>query len=314
MLQTLGQVALATLASGAIAAPAAAASIYYIGNSLTDTIHYDAFADIVATQLDEPQPWGRHVIPGAPLDWILEHPNSGFQEPPYGYYPAALSRHRWDFLSLQPYDRQLESDLDAITRYVELARAQNPDVQILIHGRWPRRDDAATDYATLWERPYTGEWDRSFETRDYLETLTQALQAANLGIRDPILVPIGEVMYALDQQMQQGAVPGYRTIFDVYDDASHLNAAGQYLATMTYLAVMYDVHPETLDGSAIAPLDAPTKQAFDDTIWQVVQQRPPTAIPTATRTSVAPAPWLVLGLLVLGCGGMVWVRRSNAAT
>ena len=316
LLKRLATTLLITLTSGAIAQDAAADSIYYIGNSLTDTIQYQTFADIVETQLDEPQPWGRHVIPGAPLDWIWDHPDSGFEESPYGYYPQALGDHSWDFISLQPYDRQLDSDLAAITRYVELAQEQNPDVQLLIHGRWPGRSDGDSDYAALWERTYTGEWDDTFETRDYLERLTQAVQAANLGIRDPILVPIGEVMYQLDQQMKQGDIAGYNSVFALYEDGSHLNAEGQYLATMTYLAVMYDVHPETIDGGAIASIDPATKQAFDNAIWQVTQQQP---IATAVSTPPAlapvphtPTPWIILGIVLIGGTGFAWFKWQKS--
>ena len=318
ILKLLATTLLTTMSSGAIAQDAAADSIYYIGNSLTDTIQYQPFADIVETQLGEPQPWGRHIIPGAPLDWIWDHPDSGFEEPPYGYYPQALGEHSWDFISLQPFDRQLDSDLATITRYVELAREQNPDMQVLIHGRWPRRD-GDTDYATLWERSYTGEWDNTFETRDYLERLTKALQAAGLDIRDPILVPIGEVMYQLDQQMQRGDIAGYNTVFDLYEDGIHLNAEGQYLATLTYLAVMYDVHPETIDGGAVASLDLATKQAFDDTIWQVIQQQPiatPVAAvtpdPASSPSSRTPIPWIVLGLMLTSGIGFAWFKWQKS--
>jgi len=318
-LKLLGSLLLTTVASGAIAPNAAADSIYYIGNSLTDTIQYQTFADIVETQLDESQPWGRHVIPGAPLDWIWDHPDSGFQESPYGYYPQALTEYGWDFVSLQPFDRKLESDLPSITRYVELAREQNPDVQVLIHGRWPGRDEGDTDYSALWERTYTGDWDDTFETRDYLETLTQAVKDADLGIRDPILVPIGEVMYQLDQKMKRGEIEGYSNVFDLYKDGVHLNAEGQYLTTMTYLAVMYDMHPETIDGGAIAPLSPATKQAFDDTIWQVVQQLPtptaavaPTPVPAAATATAPPIPWIVLGIVLLGGTGVAWFKRQRS--
>jgi hypothetical protein len=317
-LRLLATALLTTLTSGAIAQDVAADSIYYIGNSLTDTIQYQPFAEIVETQLGEPQPWGRHIIPGAPLDWIWDHPDSGFEEPPYGYYPQALGEHPWDFISLQPFDRQLDSDLATITRYVELAREQNPDVQILIHGRWPRRDGDA-DYATLWERSYTGEWDNTFETRNYLDRLTQAVQAADLGIRDPILVPIGEVLYQLDQQMQQGDIAGYDTVFDLYEDGIHLNAEGQYLATLTYLAVMYGVHPKTIDGGAIASLDPATKQAFDNTIWQVIQHQPVATSVAAPAPESAPSsaprtpiPWIVLGLVLTGGLGFAWFKSQKS--
>ena len=53
--------------------------IYYIGNSVTDTIRYKPLAELAATRgvrLD----WGRHMIPGAPLEWLMGHRDEGFRE------------------------------------------------------------------------------------------------------------------------------------------------------------------------------------------------------------------------------------------
>jgi hypothetical protein len=75
--------------------------VYFVGNSVTDTINYRALAELAKSRGHQ-QVWGRHMIPGAPLHWIWEHPKDGFQEPPFGHYPTALAEHQWDVLSLQP--------------------------------------------------------------------------------------------------------------------------------------------------------------------------------------------------------------------
>lgn len=83
--------------------------VYFVGNSVTDTINYRALGELAESR-GRKQVWGRHMIPGAPLQWIWEHPRDGFQQPPFGHYPAALTQHPWDVLCLQPFDRHLEGD------------------------------------------------------------------------------------------------------------------------------------------------------------------------------------------------------------
>ena len=80
--------------------------VYFIGNSVTDTVRYGDLAQLAAVRgvkLD----WGRTMIPGAPLEWIYTHPNDGFQQEPYGTWTNALNHFAWDAVSLQPFDRQL---------------------------------------------------------------------------------------------------------------------------------------------------------------------------------------------------------------
>lgn len=57
--------------------------VYFIGNSVADTVRYGELVQLAATRgvkLD----WGRTMIPGAPLEWIYTNPNDGFQRAPYG--------------------------------------------------------------------------------------------------------------------------------------------------------------------------------------------------------------------------------------
>ena len=83
--------------------------VYFIGNSLTDTIRYESFATLAESR-DQSIVWGRHMIPGAPLEWIHSHADSGFMQEPFGHYPKALGEFVWDAVSVQPFDRQLHSN------------------------------------------------------------------------------------------------------------------------------------------------------------------------------------------------------------
>ena len=83
--------------------------VYFIGNSVTDTIRYESFAKLAESR-DQSIVWGRHMIPGAPLEWIHSHADSGFMQEPFGHYPEALGDFVWDAVSVQPFDRQLHSN------------------------------------------------------------------------------------------------------------------------------------------------------------------------------------------------------------
>ena len=82
---------------GLVAVPALATEakplrVYFVGNSVTDTINYRGLEALAKSQ-GHKHVWGRHMIPGAPLQWIWQHPDQGFQEQPYGHYPTALTKH-----------------------------------------------------------------------------------------------------------------------------------------------------------------------------------------------------------------------------
>lgn len=58
-------------------------SAYFIGNSVTDAINLDGLKEIVASTGGSLST-GRHMIPGAPLDWIFTHPKDGFSNDQIG--------------------------------------------------------------------------------------------------------------------------------------------------------------------------------------------------------------------------------------
>src|SRR6188508_1810548 len=79
--------------------------VYHIGTSVTDAIHYKSLQQM-ARATGDTYVYGRHMIPGAPLQFIWDKPETGFKENPYGYYPTALKDYEWDVITLQPFDRQ----------------------------------------------------------------------------------------------------------------------------------------------------------------------------------------------------------------
>lgn len=276
---------------------------YFVGNSVTDTIN-QAGLDALAESNGDDLLWGRHMIPGAPLSWIWDHPNDGFQQQPYGYYPNALDNYQWDVLSLQPFDRPIlwsyegneQGDLLMASNFISRAQQNSPDLQVYLYQRWPRKPDSsatptAEDWNRLWQATYGADTDWSNnESRSYFERLQTRLQAAFPTLKPIEIVPVGDVFFALNQKMQSGQVPGYSSIWDLYYDHIHLNNVGSFIVGSTYYATLYGADLAALPipaqyqpttPSRDRPISSALEALIEQTIQQVVGIAPP-PLPTIT--------------------------------
>ena len=281
--------------------------VYYIGNSVTDTVRYGELAQLAATRgvkLD----WGRTMIPGAPLEWIYTHPNDGFQRAPSGTWTNALNHFAWDAVSLQPFDRQLHGknkegqdlgDVPLIKEFARMAARKNPDVQIYLYARWPRvtsggkgipfdKNDydptkpgsgndlsKVDDFTARWDARYSGGWDNSNETRDYFETLLREVRQETPFLKkQPLLVPVGHVMNALHAEMKAGRVLGYTSIYQLYKDGIHLNEAGSYLVGCAYFTTLLKQSPVGLPTTPYGRIDPALAETIQQMVWQVVAAHP----------------------------------------
>ena len=243
--------------------------VYFVGNSVTDTINYRGLTELAKSR-GYTQVWGRHMIPGAPLQWIWQHPKDGFQEQPFGHYPTALASFQWDVLSLQPFDRHLDSkngDIVMAKNFIDLALPKSPDLHVYIYARWPRQ--GKDDFDTAWMKKYTGGWDNTNETKDYFERLTLELRKAYPKLRLN-MVPVGHVMYELNQRMKAGKVPGYTDIKQLFSDGIHLNNVGSYVVGCTYFATLYKRNSRGLPTEPYKVTDAKVAAAIQDLVWRVV--------------------------------------------
>ncbi len=248
--------------------------VYHVGNSVTDTINYNGFRQL-ADSRGHKYVFGRHMIPGAPLSWIWEHPADGFREDPFGYYPNALPNYQWDVLTLQPSDRHLEGndgDVAMAKNYIDLALPKSPNLRIYVYSRWPRRDkDGNLDFDKKWLSKFTSQWDGTEETRDYFEKVTFELRKAYPKIQNNILVvPVGDVLYELNQRMKAGQVPGYTNITQVYADGIHFNEVGSYIVGCTFYATLFKENPKGLTASPYKVNNPQLVNIIQDTVWKVV--------------------------------------------
>lgn len=279
----------ALIFSTALSFPAVAAEpaktdplrVYFVGNSVTDTIRYEALEKMAASR-GRTLVWGRDMIPGAPLQWLWEHPKDGFSKEPFGLYRKALSEYEWDVLSLEPFDRHLDGgdgDVAVAKRFIDLARKKCPGLTVLIYSRWPRRDgkepNLSLDYEAKWLRPYTGGWDGTEETRDYFEKLVAALRKdygeEGVTIR---MVPVGDVLLELDREAKAGKVPGLKSVEELYVDGIHFGEKGSFVVGSTYYVTLFKASPVGLPSEPYGVNDAGFAKAIQETVWRVVEDHP----------------------------------------
>jgi hypothetical protein len=263
--------------------------VYHVGNSVTDTINYEGLNQLAESR-GHKYVFGRHMIPGAPLSWIWQHPDDGLSEDPFGHYRNALSNYQWDVLTLQPFDRHLdgdEGDLVMARNFIDLALAKSPNLRIYIYSRWPRRDeDGHLDFGSKWLRDYTGGWDGTEETKDYFEKLTFELRTAYPKLQDHVfVVPVGDVLYELDQRIKAGQVPGYTSITQVYADGIHFNDVGSYIVGSTFYATLFQENPKGLTASPYNVNNPQLVGIIQDAVWKVVSTHPLSAVVAAQPQS-----------------------------
>lgn len=301
------------------AAPLPAATVYHIGNSVTDTLQYNRLQQ-VASGFGETYTYGRHMIPGAPLSWIYDNPTGGFTTSPYGAYTNALPNYTWDVLTLQPFDRQIsgaDGDRTMAGNFINLALGNpaNASTRVLIYSRWPRRDsDTASTFRGLsyqdqWDRTYTDpSWTGGNETRDYFQKLTEALRLDFPSLTIEI-APVGDVLYELANRMALGQINHFTDITQIYSDGIHFydgipnGNIGSYAASLTFYATIYKSSPVGDGNYGLWGItDAALAGQIQDTVWDVVAGHPYSGVAAIPE----PSTWL---LLSGGLGVVAWLRR-----
>lgn len=247
--------------------------VYHIGNSVTDTLRYSALKAMVQANPDRGMvyQYGRHTIPGSPLEYIWNTPRGGSVEPSGQWYDVALPSSTWDVLTLQPFDRPLTNDMDYAQRFINLVRTfpANSNTQIYVYSRWPRRERVAPgvsqwlpiNYAAAWATTYNPSSTaiNNLENQDYFEQLLAGLRTQNAGSSPEIrMVPVGDVLLEIDQRLRDGRIrgitgntlftetPGVLDINILYPDGIHFGNLGQFIVGTTFYATLFRDDPTGL--------------------------------------------------------------------
>ncbi|MFV2070733.1 MAG: DUF4886 domain-containing protein, partial [Pirellulales bacterium] len=257
---------------------------YHIGNSLTEDMQplgLEQLAQIGGESLET----GYHFAYAKSLDYIWANPTSvsNNQKRP-DFYTPSLTGYAWDVLTLQPSngpESTLATDEASILSFIDLARSNpdNADTDFYIYAAWPRRGNYADKWtASVADQDSTA----TVKVREYFDHLINRLHDATSA--NVLMIPIGEVLFELDQKMQAGDIPGFTSVDQLYRDNVHLSSdVGRYTAAATAYATIFGKDPTGLtkpDGFYGSP-DAFTPQLYNalhTVIWDVVANHPFTGI------------------------------------
>jgi hypothetical protein len=210
-----------------------AARVFYLGHSLQNH-QVPAMVEDLAHDASLVNTYQVQIGLGANLQWQWMHPEGA---------QGSIAR---DVLPVTPFDVfvmteavPLESQIrwaDSVgyaARYAELARQGNPDVQVYLYETWHSRNDTSS----------LAEW-RAHLTSDLpmWESIVDGANQAYEG-RDILVIPAGQAMGLLYDEIAAGRVPGLTTIETLFHDDIHLNDVGWYFIACVQYATIYGRSP-----------------------------------------------------------------------
>jgi len=270
---------LAVTPTWATSPPARPINTYHIGNSLTWDLQPKGLVEISARR-GYLHTAGYHIRCGMPLIHIWTHPEETCVDPvvKFGTFRGALKNHAWDAVTIQPHRgaSTLGEDEAVILDMIALARENpaNKDTRFFIHCAWP--GDSGADYAKQWLQPIEDKDDaKTVLCRQYFDHLIRRVRAGTEA--QVYAIPAGEVLYALDQKLRAGALPGAKSVEALYRDKAHLTTArGRFAMALTAWSTLFRTDPKGMRkpqkayGKADAYSDA-YYQLVWDTAWSVVK-------------------------------------------
>ena len=220
------------------------AEVLFIGHSLVGPT-LPSLVEAALRQMNEPSRVQAQIINGASLAYNWDH--GADAEGVDGR--AALADRGTDVLILteaQPLAAQLEwSDTAGqIAKFANLAVEANPDTRIYLYETWPSlksgpgvviEGDAGAGIAwrerlaldlPLWQGAVT--------------------QAADLSGKKIELIPAGQAMGRLADEIRKGSVPDLTRIEDVFTDDIHPNGKGLYFLAMVHAGAIAGRSPQGL--------------------------------------------------------------------
>lgn len=276
------------------------ADILFVGHSLVGP-NLPPLLESALRQMNEPSIVQAQMINGASLAYNWDH--AAQAEGIDGRAKLASGADVLILTEAQPIADQIAgSDTAAnIARFTALAAKANPQVRVYLYETWP----ILADDPAAWKSAITADlplWEAA------------AAQGAATAGHPVTLIPAGQAMALLADEIAAGTVPDLTTPQQVFDDGQHPNGRGLYFLTMVHAAAITGRSPEGLPAkltrtwaSRDAIISDAQAQALQRIAWAAVssfrpsaQTAPPQPMPAApsSQPDFAPItnPNLSLGL------------------
>lgn len=277
-------------------------SVYLIGNSFT----WDAQPNFLSTGTLFPHhadpDIGWSVFSGKSLTYIVANPGDAVAEGepgPEGYFPdpnwsgnyeTDFAAGSWEAITLQPHTWNggvfLETEIEAANTLIAeaLKNPANQNTTFYIFGSWAFKEGPDRDHG----RTYSENWLNGYSQNQIDNALPNIRQAFRSLYWDPVIdqnpsvtirwIPVGEVVYRLDQELQKGTIPGLTGAWDLFDEPGvHLHDPdpedgfeGRYVAHITTLCTIWRSEPSTFQTGFEDDLDPAFKALVDEIVWETI--------------------------------------------
>ena len=282
---------LAAFRIGAVSDPTERAE-FHIGNSLTDTIN--GWMEPLATSGGHKIRFYRFTIPGAPTDWLWDHPGAGFGET--NYQQAFLARAPLTDIITQPFaghSRSIDNEADYSGRFYDAARKHSPNVQPWLYVQWPSVDFSHDNWA-MGKASYNGKDEKIGEPAKTYQEAIQNHARYTERVRDEMnrvrsgeikagrakpvrIIPGGLALAELKTRIEAGKMPGMTDfVAEIFHSPTdfHLNPKGAYLISLVHYACLYAENPEGRVTAANSGLTPEQAKLFQQIAWQVASTYP----------------------------------------
>jgi hypothetical protein len=251
---------------------------FHIGNSLTDTTHN--VLEPLAQSAGKNMAWHRFTIPGAPTDWLWDHPGSGFGDNRYtqAFFALAPIAH----VFTQPFaghGRSIENEAEYSQKFFDEVLKSSPEAQAWLYVQWPDKKfgdgwaSAKNLPKELNAEPATT-WQEGVDNHvKYTEAVRDRINKENKYKGKPVrIVPAGLVLARLKTEIEAGRVPGMTDFFaETFSDDLHLNEKGRYAVALAHYAAIFGESPEGR-ASALNTKFSPEQLAiFQRVAWETVK-------------------------------------------
>ena len=252
--------------------------ILFIGHSLVGTTMPAMLADL----FDDTPGAGRidaQIINGAPLSWQWDHS----AEAQGVDARAALPSGDYEVVVMTeavPLDNHLRwSDTNGYAkRFYDLAADANPNARVHLYESWHDiRSGTGVDieYDDGDGVPWRTRIDQDLPKWESVVDHVNAERAP--GQPEMLLVPAGQAMARMHDEIARGAVPGLGSIAELFSDDIHPNDLGFYFVAMVHYAALYGRCPAGLKralrsrhGTPYAAPSAALAAAMQRIAWETV--------------------------------------------
>ncbi len=252
---------------------------FHIGNSLTDTV--DGWLKPVSESAGKALDFHRFTIPGAPTDWLWNHPGSGFGDS--RYLEAFFALAPVDHLITQPFaghNRAIDNEADFSGRFFDACRKHSPDVQSWLYIQWPGPDfkDAWSQgkgaVASLNLKPATTWQEGVANHAAYTEAVRKLMDETHEG--KPVrIIPGGSALALLKTEIDAGRVPGMTDFFqETFSDGIHMTPRGRYLVSLVHYACLFRESPEGKTSALTTGLTPEQNAIVQKLAWQAAKGCP----------------------------------------